>query len=293
MKLGLQIPSFTWPGGPGELSPTLARIARTAEEAGFASLWVMDHFFQIEMIGKVDEPMLEGYSALSFLAAVTERVRLGTLVTGVIYRYPGMLVKTVTALDVLSGGRAYFGIGAGWYEREAKGLGVPFPPLKERFERLEEALQITHQMWSGKAAAYQGKHYQLAETLNSPQPITKPHPPIMVGGSGEKKTLRLVAQYGDACNLYAFDDTAEVRRKLEVLRRRCEEVGRPFDEIERTAIGAFDFGPGGIDSAEAVKRCRNLADAGIQHLIVSLPRVHEITPIELMRREVIPAVASF
>jgi F420-dependent oxidoreductase-like protein len=293
MKIGLQIPSFTWPGSANEIGPTLARIGRAAEAAGFASLWVMDHFFQIEMIGKVEEPMLEGYGALGFLAPITERVRLGTLVTGVIYRHPGILVKTATTVDVLSRGRAYLGIGAGWFEREAIGLGVPFPPLKERFERLEEALKIAHQMWSGKVAPYNGKHYQLAETLNSPQPISKPHPPIMVGGSGEKKTLRLVAQYADACNLYAFQDPEPVRAKLAVLRQHCEAVGRSFDEIEKTAIGAFDLGSGGMNAQHAIEYCRGLGDAGIQHFIVSLPHVHEITPIDLMGKEVIPAVADF
>jgi F420-dependent oxidoreductase-like protein len=293
MKIGLQIPSFTWPGGANEIGPTLARIGRAAEAAGFASLWVMDHFFQIEMIGRAEEPMLEGYTALSFLAPITERVRLGTLVTGVIYRHPGILVKTATTLDVLSRGRAYLGIGAGWFEREAVGLGVPFPPLKERFERLEEALQIAHQMWSGKIAPYTGKHYQLAETLNSPQPISKPHPPIMVGGSGEKKTLRLVAQYADACNLYAFQDPEPVRVKLAVLRQHCEAVGRSFDEIEKTAIGAFDLGSDGMSAQQAIEYCRSLSDAGIQHFIVSLPRLHEITPIDLIAKEVIPAVAAF
>ncbi len=293
MKIGLQIPSFTWPGGPNEMAPTLARIGRAAETAGFASLWVMDHFFQIEMIGKPEEPMLEGYSALSFLASVTERVRLGTLVAGVIYRHPGILVKTATTLDVLSRGRAYLGIGAGWFEREARGLGVPFPSLKERFERLEEALQIAHQMWSGKVAPYNGKHYQLAEPLNSPPPVSKPHPPIMVGGAGEKKTLRLVAQYADACNLYAFEDPDAVRAKLGVLRQHCEALSRPFEEIEKTAIGAFDLRAGGISSRDAIERCRGLGDAGIQHFIVSLPGVHELAPIDVMAREVIPAVAEF
>jgi F420-dependent oxidoreductase-like protein len=293
MKIGLQIPSFTWPGGPSEISPTLARIGRAADATGFASLWVMDHFFQIEMIGRPEEPMLEGYSALSFLASLTERVRLGTLITGVIYRYPGILVKTVTALDVLSRGRAYLGIGAGWFEREALGLGAPFPPLKERFERLEEALQIAHQMWSGEVAPYRGKHYQLAETLNSPQSISRPHPPIMVGGSGEKKTLRLVAQYADACNLYGFEGPEPVRAKLAVLRRHCEEVGRPYDEIERTAIGAFDLRSGAMSARQAIAYCRGLSDAGIQHFIVSLPGVHEIAPIDVMAKEVIPAVAGF
>jgi F420-dependent oxidoreductase-like protein len=185
MKIGLQVPSFTWPGGPSQLAPLLARIRQTADQAGFASLWVMDHFFQIAMLGKPAEPMLEGYSALNFLAAVTKRVRLGTLVTGVIYRYPAILIKTVTALDVLSGGRAYLGIGAAWYEREALGLGIPFPPLRERFERLEETLQIAKHMWSDKTTPYHGKYYQLAEPLNSPQALSKPHPPILVGGAGE------------------------------------------------------------------------------------------------------------
>ena len=170
MRIGLQVPRFTWPGGPAGIGPKLAEIGRTADEAGFVSLWVMDHFFQIRHVGSVEEPMLEGYSALSYLAGMTERVKLGTLVTGVIYRHPGILLKTVTTLDVLSGGRAYLGIGAGWFEREALGLGVPFPTTRERFERLEETLQIAAQMWSGKVAPYHGTHYHLEEALNSPRP---------------------------------------------------------------------------------------------------------------------------
>ena len=293
MKLGLQIPSFTWPGGAAGLAPTLARIGQAAEQAGFASLWVMDHFFQIEMIGKPEEPMLEGYSALNFLAAVTKQIRLGTLVTGVIYRYPGILVKTITSLDVLSAGRAYFGIGAGWYEREAIGLGVPFPSLKERFERLEETLQIALQMWSGRVGSYSGKHYRLAETLNSPQPLSKPHPPILIGGAGEKKTLPLVAKYGDACNLYAFENLEVVRAKLNVLRQNCEAIGRPYDDIERTAIGRLDVGHSGASARQAIEYCRSVSDAGIDHLIVSIPKDHEITPLELIGKEIIPAVAEF
>ena len=292
MKIGLQVPSFTWPGGPNQMAPLLARIGQAADQAGFASLWVMDHFFQIEMLGKPDEPMLEGYSALNFLAAVTKRVRLGTLVSGVVYRHPGILVKTVTALDVLSGGRAYFGIGAAWNEREAVGLGVPFPPRKERFERLEESLQIALRMWSGETTAYKGKHYRLEEPLNSPQPLSKPHPPILVGGAGEKKTLRLVAKYADACNLYAFDGAEAVRAKLEVLRRHCEEIGRPFHDIERTALGGIDIGPRGMSPREVIEHCRSMKAAGIDHLIVSLARVHEIAPIEIMEKEVIPAVSD-
>jgi F420-dependent oxidoreductase-like protein len=292
LKLGLQIPSFTWPGGTDTIARTLADIGRASEQAGFDSLWVMDHFFQIEMIGKPEEPMLEGYSALTFLAAVTKRIRLGTLVTGVMYRYPGILVKTVTSLDVLSGGRAYFGIGAGWYEREALGLGVPFAPLKERFEQLEETLQITLRMWSETTSPYDGKQYKLAETMNSPQPITKPHPPILIGGVGEKRTLPLVAKYADACNLYAFENLDSVRAKLAVLRRHCEAIGRSYDDIERTALGRIDLGERGMTARQAIEYCRAVRDAGIQHLIVSIPNDFEIAPIELMGKEVIPAVAE-
>ena len=292
MKLGLQVPSFNWPGGAGRTGPTLSRIGMAAEEAGFSSLWVMDHFFQIEMIGKPEEPMFEAYNTLNYLAAVTREIRLGALVTGVIYRYPGILVKTMTTLDVLCGGRAYFGIGAGWYEREAIALGVPFPPMKERFERLEETVQIALQMWSGKVAPYEGKHYRLAETLCSPLPIAKPHPPIMIGGAGEKRTLPLVAKYANACNLYAFESSDEVRRKLDVLRRYCEAIGRPFEDIERTAIGAIDLRRGATSTREAIEYCRRFGEAGIQHLIVSMPGDFELTPIEQMGEEVIPAVAE-
>jgi F420-dependent oxidoreductase-like protein len=292
MKLGIQIPSFTWPGGAERTASTLARIAQAAEEAGFSSLWVMDHFFQIEMIGRPEEPMLEAYSTLNFLAAVTKRIRLGALVTGVVYRYPGILVKTVTTLDVLSGGRAYFGVGAAWYESEAIALGVPFPTLKERFERLEETVQLALQMWSGNVAPYSGKHYHLAETLCSPLPISKPHPPIMIGGAGEKRTLPLVAKYADACNLYAFENLEVIRAKLEILRRYCENIGRPFEEIERTAIGSIDLREGRMSARETIEYCRRVNQAGIQHFIVSLPGDHELEPIELMGKEIIPAVAE-
>ena len=274
------------------MGPTLSRIGMAAEDAGFSSLWVMDHFFQIEMIGKPEEPMLEAYGTLSYLAAVTKHIRLGALVTGVIYRYPGVLVKTATTLDVLSGGRTYFGVGAGWYEREAIALGVPFPPMKERFERLEETVQIALQMWSGNVGPYHGKHYRLEESLNSPQPISKPHPPIMIGGAGEKRTLPLVAKYADACNLYAFETPDVVRRKLDVLRRHCEMIGRPFEEIERTAIGSIDLRKGAMSMSEVIEYCRSVAAAGIQHLIVSMPGDQQITPIELIGNEVIPALAD-
>jgi len=293
MKIGLQVPCFTWPGGPTEIAKRLADIGKAADDAGFASLWVMDHFFQIEMVGKVEEPMLEGYSALSYLAAVTKSVRLGTMVTGVVYRHPGILVKTATTLDVLSGGRSYFGIGAAWNERESRGLGVPFPAIKERFERLEEALQITKQMWSGQVGPYDGKHYQLAETLNSPQPISKPHPPILIGGMGERKTLRLVAKYADACNLFVFAGIDVLRHKLDLIRRYCDEIGRPYGEIERTTLGTACLAPGAMSVQQVIETCRSLAAIGIQHAIFNMPNVSEIEPLETFGREIIPAVAEF
>lgn len=293
MRIGLQVPSFSWPGQPATIGPKLAEIGRTADDAGFASLWVMDHFFQIQMVGPHDEPMLEGYSALSFLAGLTKRVQLGTLVTGVIYRYPGVLIKTATTLDVLSGGRAYLGIGAAWNEQESRGLGVPFPPLKERFEMLEEALKLAHQMWRDDTTPFEGKHYQLAEPLNHPQALSQPHPPIMIGGGGEQKTLRLVAQYADACNLFARMGTDELRRKLEILRGHCESVGRNYDEIERTAISTVHLADGQMSASDVIAHCHELADAGIQHVIFNMPNTHEITPLETFGREIIPAVADF
>src|SRR2546425_2872335 len=237
MRLGLQVPNFTWPNGQANLGDTFGLIAERAERAGLYSLWVMDHFFQIPLVGVSENEMLEGYSALSIAAGRTNRIKLGTMVTGVTYRYPGLLVKTVTTLDVLSGGRAYLGIGAAWNEEEHRGLGVPFPPTAERFERLEETLHIAHQMWKGDEQPYQGKHYQLGRPLNSPSSVQKPHPPILIGGGGERKTLRLVAQYGDACN---FSLTRlrldEAQRKLGVLREHCQTIGRPYTDIEKTII---------------------------------------------------------
>ena len=237
MRIGLQVPSFTWPGGAGEIGAKFAEIARAADDAGFASFWVLDHFFQIPLVGPAEREMLEGYTALSFAAAVTRRIALGTMVTGVTYRHPGVLVKTATTLDVLSGGRAYLGVGAAWFDREHAGLGVPFPALGERFERLEEALRIAHQMWSKSNEPFQGKHYQLAETLCSPAPISRPHPRILIGGQGEKKTLRLVARYADACNLFEFLGPATLSRKLDVLRRHCDSEKRDYASIEKTTLG--------------------------------------------------------
>jgi len=268
----------------------LADIARAAEEAGFDSLWVMDHFFQIRGVGPVEAEMLESYSTLGYLAGITERPTLGALVTGVIYRHPGMLVKAVTTLDVLSGGRAYFGLGTGWFEREALGLGIPFPSLKERFERLEETLQIALQMWSTDNGPYGGMHFQLAETLCNPQPIHRPHPPILIGGMGERKTLRLVAQYADACNLFARTGMETIRAKLDVLERHCETLERHYSEIEKTALNTVHLAPGKSGPREVTTGCRELAAAGIQHCIVNMPNVDEIEPLQIFGREIIPAV---
>jgi F420-dependent oxidoreductase-like protein len=291
MKIGLQIPNFTWPGGPAQIPGKLAEIARVADDAGFYSLWVMDHFFQISMVGPHENEMLEGYNTLGYLAALTRRAKLGTMATGVIYRYPGILVKTATTLDVLSGGRSYFAIGAAWNEKESKGLGVPFPPLGVRFELLEEALQIAKQMWSANNGPYHGKHYHLEETLCSPQPLSRPHPPILVAGSGEKKTLRLVAQYADACNLFGTAET--VRAKLAILKQHCNALGRDYGSIEKTTLSVADLQPGKMTPNGVIEQCKVLAAVGVQHAIFYLPNVHEIRPLEIFGREIIPAVAGF
>jgi F420-dependent oxidoreductase-like protein len=292
MKIGLQIPNFTWPGGAAHLAAKLREIAQTADEGGLASLWVMDHFFQIPPVGAAELDMLEGYSALSYLAALTRRATLGTMVTGVTYRHPGVLVKTVSTLDVLSGGRAMLGIGAAWFEREHRGLGVAFPPLRERFERLEEALQIAHLMWSGGIHQFEGKHYQLAETLNVPKPLTIPRPPILIGGMGEQKTLRLVAKYADACNLFTHAGTALIKQKLDVLRRHCDALKREYERIEKTSLATLTLtDDASIDAAVAT--CRELAGAGIQHAIFNMPNVSEVKPVELLARRVLPRVRGF
>lgn len=235
MDLSLHYWNFSTPADPRQIAPTLGRTARLAEEAGFAEFTVMDHYFQMEHRGTHDEPMLEGYTTLGYVAALTERMRLGVLVTGVMYRYPGLLAKIVTTLDVLSGGRAQLGIGASWYEREQRALGVPVVPVAERFERLEETLQICLQMWSADNGPYKGAHYQLAETVCVPPPLTTPRPPILIGGGGERKTLLYVARYADACNLFA-SSPEDVARKLDVLRAHCDAEGRDYDTIRKTAL---------------------------------------------------------
>jgi F420-dependent oxidoreductase-like protein len=289
VRIGLQIPDFTWPGGPPTMGADLAAMARTADRVGFDSVAVMDHLFQIGVVGPPENDMLEAYTTLGFLAAHTERVKLFTVMTAVTYRDPGLLAKAVTTLDVLSGGRAWLGIGAAWNEEESRGLGLFFPPTAERFERLEETLQICLQMWSGEQAPYRGKHYTLERLLNSPQSLSRPHPPIMVGGGGERKTLRLVAKYADACNLFAGPD---LPRKLEILREHCEREGRPYEEIEKTAYYRFDVGPDGEKVDETVEQLRDLAGLGIQTALGHVVGAHTLRPLEIIGERVIPAVAG-
>ncbi len=294
MRLGLQVPNFTWPDGQSNLGDTFGLIAQRAERAGLYSLWVMDHFFQIRVVGPAENEMLESWSALAFAAGRTNRIKLGTMVTGVTYRHPGLLVKTATTLDVLSHGRAYLGIGAAWNEQEHRGLGVPFPPLAERFGRLEEALQIAHQMWAGDEKPYEGKYYHLERPLNSPQPVQKPHPPILIGGSGERKTLRLVAKYADACNLFAMMPREELVRKLNVLREHCQAIGRPYEQIEKTTLSSFHLTRDGRNESKTpaalIDEFAQLAAIGIDQAIFSLTNVSEIEPFELLANEIVPQV---
>jgi len=287
VKLGLHIADFTWPEGAPRLGPVLADVATAADEAGFDRISVMDHLWQI--FGTPEHEMLEAYTALGFLAAHTSRAKLLTLVTGVVYRDPGLLAKAVTTLDVLSGGRAMLGIGAAWNEEESRGLGLFFPPTAERFERLEEALQICLRMFHGDEAPYDGKHYQLGRLLNSPLPLSKPHPPILIGGSGEKKTLRFVAKYADSCNLFGVP---EVERKLDVLRQHCANEGRDYDTIEKTVLLNLDPGEKGERVAEVIADLTRYAGLGftVGHGMVA--GVSDLRKIETLRTEVMPAIEA-
>jgi F420-dependent oxidoreductase-like protein len=289
VKIGLQIPSFSWPGGDAAIGPTLARVVEAADSAGFDSLWVMDHFFQIRSVGRAEEPMLEGWTALGYMAAHSKRTTLGLMVGGIHYRAPGLWAKAATTLDVLSGGRAYLGIGAAWNEEESNGLGFPMPPLGTRFEMLEEALQICHQMWQGEHGsekAFEGKHYHATRLLNSPQSISRPHPRLLVGGGGEQKTLRLVARYADACNVFGGPD--QIRHKYAVLRQRCAEENRRFEDIERTNLQSVDLGR--ESAAQVVDRFGRVAEAGVQHVIFNMANVWDPANLEILARDVVPAV---
>jgi F420-dependent oxidoreductase-like protein len=289
VDLGLHVPSFTYPNGPTALGSDLARIATMADDAGFTKLSVMDHVWQIGVVGPPEQEMLEAYTTLGFLAAHTKRVELLAWVTAVVYREPGLLAKCISTLDVLSGGRAWLGIGAAWNEWESVGLGLPFPPTAERFERLEEALQIFLQMCSDDEHPYEGRHYKLGRTLNSPLPLRRPHPPILIGGGGEKKTLRLVAQYAQACNLFA---SPELPHKLDVLREHCAAVGRDYDEIEKTVMMPIDLGPNGEHAEAIVDSLRPLAELGVTHVHSRLADVGTFKPLEIMAEKVIPAARA-
>lgn len=325
MKVGLQIPNFTFPNGPEGFAKDIKDIAITAEKAGFYSIWVMDHFFQLGrsdglkqrpgdyILGPAEDDMHEGYSLLNYIAALTRRVKLGTLVTGNIYRHPGVLVKTVTTLDIMSGGRAYFGTGAGWFERESIGLGVPFYTWKIRFEMLEESLQIAKQMWSDNNGEFMGKHYKLKETLCNPQPIQKPHPPILIGGMGPKKTLRFVAKYADGCNLFTRAGLGTVKNALNTLRKHCEDVGRSYYEIEKTTLGNVFLGHSELPDSmewkgrndvtyksrllktaeETIDHLKELAKIGIGHAIFNMRYpLDQYKPLEIFQNEIIPAVSD-
>ena len=287
MKFGLQVNSFTWPGGPAAIGPTLARVTRAADDAGFDSIWVMDHFFQIRGLGPPEAPMLEGMTALGYMAANSDRARLGLMVGGIHYRSPGLWVKATTTLDVLSGGRAWFGIGAAWNEEESTALGFPMPPLGQRFEWLEDTLQMAHAMWSGGTGSgerFEGRHVTATRLLNSPQALSRPRIPIMIGGGGERKTLRLVAQYADACNV--FGGPERIAHKYAVLREHCERLGRPYEEIERSNLQSVDLDRESPD--EIVQRFGALSEAGAQHVIFSVRGVADTARLERLGAEVFP-----
>lgn len=312
MRVGLHIGRFDWAGGPAAIPGTLAAIATEAEQAGFESLWVMDHLNQLgtqygKVHGPVDGEMLEAYTTLSFLAGVTEQIRLGALVTCAFFRPPGLLVKQATALDVLAGGRTYLGLGAGWFEQEAVGLGIPFPRLRERFDRLEDALQVARRMWSGDASPFQGHYSTLLEPVNSPPPLAHPHPPILVGGVGERRTLPLVARYADAWNAVIgspldHEDFGVLRkgcnegslwwlgRKVGALERCCDAIGRPPSEIERTVTTYIRVGEGGMGAADVVALCSRFAELGFSHVIFNILEVDTLEPLRILGRDVIPEV---
>jgi F420-dependent oxidoreductase-like protein len=292
MKLGLHIYDFTWPGGASQLGPTLVKIAQTADAWGFDRISVGDHVWQSHYLGGPEREVLSCYPTLAYLAAYTSRIKPIAMATAAPYWQPVLLAKTVSTLDVLSGGRAWLGIGAGDYEEEARGSGLPFPPLNERYEMLEEMLQICLRMWHGQQGderPFEGKHYRIERPLNLPQSLSRPHPPILLAGSGEHKTLRLVARYADACNL---QPGPQIPKKLEILRQHCEAEGRDYNAIEKTCMFAFDVGEDGSKVGELIGQLRWLASMGMQTVLGVIPHVYRIKPLEVIGREVIPAVAD-
>jgi len=293
LRIGLQIPSFKYPGGTAAIRPKLKEIVTTAEASGFYSLWVMDHYYQIKgMFGEAySDPMLESYTTLGYFAGLTEKAYLGVLVTGVIYRHPSVLLKMVNTLDILSGGRAYLGIGAAWYEEEAIGFGIPYPPTSERFEQLEDNLRLAKAVWASDETSFEGKHVSAPAITNNPRPLSTPHPRIMIGGTGPNKTLRMVAQYADACNIGEWVGTENMQKSLDTLKGHCEALGRDYDSIEKTALCTAHLS--GDDTVESlINRVKALAVMGFSHVIFNMPDVAEITPLETFAREINPAVAE-
>ena len=293
MHIGLQIPSFKYPGGTAAIRPKLKEIVTTAEAAGFYSLWVMDHYYQIKgLFGEAyTDPMLESYTTLGYFAGLTEKAYLGVLVTGVIYRHPSVLMKMVNTLDILSGGRAYLGIGAAWYEDEAKGYGIPYPPTAERFEQLEDNLQLAHALWASDETAFAGKHFAAPAITNNPRPLATPHPRLMIGGTGPKKTLRMVAQYGDACNIGDWVGAENMQKALDDLKGHCDALGRDYASVEKTSLGTVHLS-GDDTVASIISRIEGLAAMGFTHAIFNMPDVYTITPLEVFGKEIIPAVAE-
>jgi len=288
MKIGLQIPHFR-PSTPETMRSWLKDTVQAVDQSGFDSLFVMDHFFQLgHWLGEAETEMIEGYTTLGYFAGLTERVKIGLLVGGVIYRHPALVIKMVSTLDVLSGGRAYFGIGAAWYEHETESLGMRFPPMKERFEQLEEILQIAKHMWSGDTSAYKGQHFKLPYPVNNPQPLTKPHPPIMIGGMGPKKTLRFVAKYGDACNFFGGAEDDLIAERLDILKGHCDDLGRPYEEIEKTILQTADFEEGSAE--DVIARGKYLQGLGFEHLIFNIKGLYTPETLEVFTNEIIPAL---
>ncbi len=293
MHVGLQIPSFRYPGGTAAIRPKLKEIVTTAEAGGFYSLWVMDHYYQIKgLFGEAyTDPMLEAYSTLGYFAGLTEKAYLGVLVTGVIYRHPAVLMKMVNTLDILSGGRAYLGIGAAWYEEEAKGFGIPYPSTSERFELLEDNLKLAKALWAGDETSFAGEHLSAPAITNNPRPLSTPHPRIMVGGTGPNKTLRMVAQYADACNIGDWVGAENVQKAIDNLKRHCETLGRDYATVEKTSLGTVHLS--GKDTVkDVISRIKDLSAMGFSHAIFNMPDVYTITPLETFAREIIPTVAE-
>jgi F420-dependent oxidoreductase-like protein len=293
MRIGLQIPSFKYPGGTAAIRPKLKEIVTTAEEGGFYSLWVMDHYYQIKgLFGEAyTDPMLEAYSTLGYMAGLTERAYLGVLVTGVIYRHPSVLMKMVNTLDILSGGRTYFGIGAAWYEDEAKGQGIPYPSTSARFEQLEDCLQLAKALWDSDEISFKGKHFSAPAITNNPRPLSNPHPRIMIGGTGPNKTLRMVAQYADACNIGDWVGTENIQKALDTLKDHCETLGRDYETIEKTCLCTVNLS--GDDTVDSIlNRIQEFSGMGFTHAIFNMPDVYKITPLDTFANEIIPVVTA-